>query len=278
MWYTHEKVLRTLRFSFRIKAESPLRIGAGRGVIKMSMVDLPVLVIRKDGLDVPYIPGSTLKGVFRSSSEFIARSSGMDVCMMGEGCKNRYDRDLQAGIKSGNMDRVRETLSKYCLVCKIFGSATFRSHVEFSDAYPDGIPSRSVKPGIAIDRKSGAVRRAALYSVEFVDPGAVFRNDITFTNVPNYGIGLIAEVVDLVNRGFVRVGGFKSRGFGRVSMSPTGLEGFIISNGRIERIGEVKEIPKVDDLDESIQMTDKLDELLERFREVWRRYAQRGKG
>lgn len=279
-WYTHEVALRTLRLSLKMKAESPLRVGAGRSVAKMTLVDLPVLVIRKDGSDVPYIPGSTLKGVFRSSSEFVAKSSGVEVCMMGEGCKERYDRELQENIKSGRIDGVRKTLSKYCLACKIFGSATFRSHIYFSDAYPDSTPSRSVKSGIAIDRKSGAVKGGALYFVEFINPGATFHGDITFINIPNYGIGLIAEVIDLINRGFVRVGGFKSRGFGKLSVEPVSLDGFVLSNGKMLGISELSELPAVDELDEKISLSglSNLESLLEGFREVWRRYAERTRG
>lgn len=282
MWYTHETLNRVLKFSFEIVAESPLRIGAGKNVAKMSVVDLPVLLIKKDGEDVPYIPGSTIKGVFRSASESIARSSGVKTCMMGEECKNSYDNELQRAMRAGEMDKVREILSRYCLCCKIFGSATFRSHVNFSDAYPEGTPSRSVKTGIAIDRKSGAVRERALYFVEFLDPGAVFHNDITFTNVPNYGIGLIAEVINLVNKGLIRVGGFKTRGFGRISMKPLGLEGFLIHNGEMINITrESKEIkiPKADEHDEEVQadLSD-LNSLLDKFRGVWRSYAERHRG
>ncbi|PSN82211.1 hypothetical protein B9Q02_11995 [Candidatus Marsarchaeota G1 archaeon BE_D] len=64
--------------------ESPLRIGAGRGA-KLGQVDLPVL---KDAKERPYIPGSSLKGVMRSTVEIMLRSENKVVCdvMMDKTC------------------------------------------------------------------------------------------------------------------------------------------------------------------------------------------------
>jgi CRISPR-associated RAMP protein (TIGR02581 family) len=283
-WYSHERIDRLLKFTFEIRAESPLRIGAGRNVAKLSPVDLPVLLIRIGEKDLPYIPGSSLKGVFRTASEFLARSYGLNVCLMGEGCKNSYNEELQEIMKTGNVERIREILSKYCLVCKIYGSATFRSHINFEDAYPSEgcIPSRSVKTGIAIDRKSGAVKTGALYQVEFVDPGAIFNQTTSFINVPNYGIGLFSEIIENVNSGFIKVGGFKSRGFGKVSMKPKKLEGFVILNGEYKSVESIESLPPVDNDDEVVEI-ESLDEnalmsLMERFKEVWRKYVKKRAG
>jgi CRISPR-associated RAMP protein (TIGR02581 family) len=283
-WFSHEKIDRLLKFTFEIRAESPLRIGAGRNVAKLSPVDLPVLLMRIDEKDLPYIPGSSLKGIFRATSEFIARSYGLNVCLMGEGCKNSYNDDLQGVMKTGDVEKIRATLSKYCLICKIYGSATFRSHINFEDAYPpEGhIPSRSVKTGIAIDRKSGAVKTGALYQVEFVDPGAVFSQTTSFFNLPNYGIGLFTEVVENVNSGFIKIGGFKSRGFGRVLMKPKKLEGFVILGGEYKSVESIRSLPPVDEADDAVEISG-LDEnalisLMEKFKEVWRNYVKKNRG
>ena len=280
-WFSHEKVERLLKFTFEIKTESPLRIGAGRNVAKLSPVDLPVLLIRIGDKDLPYIPGSSLKGVFRAASEFIAKSNNLDVCALGEDCKNKYDKELQRLMKEMDINGIRAHLSKYCLICKMYGAATFRSHINFEDAYPpDGhIPSRSVKTGIAIDRKSGAVKGRALYQVEFVNPGAIFNQTTSFFNVPNYGIGLFLEVIDYINSGFIKIGGFKSRGFGRVSIKPKKLEGFVIIDGEHKNVEDVQDLPPVDGDDESVKISG-LDEsglisLMKNFREVWRNYVRK---
>jgi CRISPR-associated RAMP protein (TIGR02581 family) len=282
-WYSHERIDRLFKFTFEIRAESPLRIGAGRNVAKLSPVDLPVLLIRIGEKDLPYIPGSSLKGVFRAASEFLAKSYGLNVCLMGEGCKSRYDNELKKIIEKGDVENIRATLSKYCLICKIYGSATFRSHINFEDAYPlEGcIPSRSVKAGIAIDRRSGTVKTGP-YHVEFVDPGTILSQNTFFINVPNYGMGLFSEVIENINSGFIKIGGFKSRGFGRISMKPKKLEGFVILNGEHKSVESIESLPPVDDVDEAVKI-DGLDEnilmpLMERFKEVWRKYVKKFKG
>ena len=291
-WFSHERESRLLKLTFEMKAESPLRIGAGRNVAKLSPVDLPIILMRIGDKDLPYMPGSSLKGVFRAASEFLARSHGLDVCLMGEGCKSRYNDELQNVMKTGDVEKIKATLSRYCLICKIYGSATFRSHINFEDAYPPSghVPSRSIKTGIAIDRKSGAVKggaRAAkkggaLYQVEFVDPGATFIQTTTFFNIPNYGMGLFSEVLDNINSGFIKIGGFKSRGFGRISVKPKKLEGFVIVDGEQKNVESVWSLPPLDDLDESVEI-EGLDEnglisLMERFKGVWRSYVKRAKG
>ncbi|MEM3569832.1 MAG: CRISPR-associated RAMP protein Csx7 [Thermoproteota archaeon] len=273
-----------LKFTLEIKAESPLRIGAGRNVAKLSPIDLPVVLMRIGDRDLPYIPGSSIKGVFRSTSEFVAKSFGLDTCLMGEGCKSKYDKALQDQMKKGDVEGIKKILSSYCLVCKLYGSASFRSNITFEDAYPSSknVPTRSVKTGIAIDRKSGAVKSGAFHQVEFIDPGAVFIQNTTFLNVPNYGIGLFSEVLDLINLGFIKLGGFKSRGFGRVSIKPKGLEGFLYQDGKLRDIKEVDKLPRADDEDEDILLKvpeeERLSSLLSKSKEVWEHYVKRNRG
>ncbi|RLI75665.1 CRISPR-associated RAMP protein, partial [Archaeoglobales archaeon] len=76
----------------------------------------------------------------------------------------------------------------------------------------------------AIDRRTGAVYRGALYQVEFVEPGARFRFFIRATNLPNYSIGLLAKILRMINEGWVRLGGFKTRGFGKVKVENLSLK------------------------------------------------------
>ncbi|MEM5853768.1 MAG: CRISPR-associated RAMP protein Csx7 [Candidatus Aenigmatarchaeota archaeon] len=282
-WFSHETVNRLLKITFEIKTESPIRIGAGKNVTKLSLVDLPVVIMRIGDRDLPYIPGSSLKGVFRASSEFLAKSYGLNVCLMGEGCKNNYDRELQDSIKTGDVEKIKVTLAKYCLICKIYGSATFRSHVNFEDASPpeDRIPSRNIKTGIAIDRKSGAVKSGALYQVEFLNPGEIFNQTTFFINIPNYGMGLFAEVLSNINSGFIKIGGFKSRGFGKVYIRPKKLDGFIVVNGGQKDIKDVKYLSPLDNDDEGVEIDgtgeSDLISLMEKFRGVWRNYVNKAR-
>lgn len=274
-WLSYDRVFRVINVRFELVTRSPLRIGAGRAVVPTSPIDLQVLRIHMNGRDVPYIPGSSVKGVFRSASELIAKSRGIKVCMAGEGCRESYNRELDEFVRDKNFDEVRKLLEKYCLTCKIFGSGSFSSHVAFSDFYPTKDPAIGAKTGIAIDRRSGSVKRGALYTVEFIMPGASFQGTITITNLPNYAIGLLSSVVELVNQGFVKIGGFKSRGFGRCELKPIEIDGYVFSDGRMEKLKDVKVFRGLEksDLDVDVSECKTPSEYLDKFKVAWDNYA-----
>jgi CRISPR-associated RAMP protein (TIGR02581 family) len=214
----------------------PLRVGTGREPPLGSAVDLAVIRVRLGGRLVPYIPGSSLKGVFRSAAVQLARLKGLSVCsgLSGETCMDwEYTElggatllsEIQERLRRGERaEAIKLFHEKACLLCKVFGSPSFTGHVEFSDAYPIGedggvldVPV-GVRTGIAINRRTGAVYRGALYQVEYVEPGARFRFSVRATNLPNYALGLLARILRMLNDGWVRVGGFKTRGFGEVAV------------------------------------------------------------
>jgi len=68
------------------------------------------------------------------------------------------------------------------------------------------------------------VFRGALYTVEFVEPGARFRFLITSRNLPNYALGLVGTIIRMINSGEVKIGGFKTRGFGAVKIDKLSLK------------------------------------------------------
>jgi CRISPR-associated RAMP protein (TIGR02581 family) len=254
-WVSHSRILRNIEIQVKYEALTPLRIGAARAKTPTSPVDLQVLKLSIGDLrDVPYIPGSSLKGVFRTTAEKLALSRGLSVCYTGEDCKLKYDRELQTRVKAGKEEGVIEVLRNYCLICRLFGTASYSSHIRISDAYPSQteIPSTSVKTGIAIERRSGGAKAGALYQVEFVNPGAKFYGSIILHNFPNYGIGLLAEILEQINQGYVKIGGFKSRGFGSVRITIESLKGIVKSGEEFMDINNVKELEPLDDQDEKI--------------------------
>ncbi|ABL78686.1 type III CRISPR-associated RAMP protein Csx7 [Thermofilum pendens] len=265
-WSSHRVLLREAVFRGYLVAESPLRVGAGREAPLGSPVDLSVLRVRLGGKSVPYIPGSSLKGVFRSFSQSLAVAKGLSVCsgLSGETCMDYEDPSLggekllsylQGLMREGHsLEAVRLFHEKACLMCKVFGAPSFSGHVEFSDAYPvdekGGVVdvSTGVRTGIAINRRTGAVYERALYQVEYVEPGARFRFEARTTNLPNYALGLLSAVIRMMNEGWVRVGGFKTRGFGEVRVE--GLE--FAARGATVR-GSV--LVKLDDYDSDVDLS-----------------------
>jgi len=267
-WTSSSIFLREALIQGYITNVEPLRIGAGREASLESLVDLAVLRINYKGRTIPVIPGSSLKGTFRSTATAILRSlqlkacSGLskETCMDAEIPNYPYQRNLGEVIESLlRMDKASEAMDLFykhaCLLCKIFGAPSYSSKIMFSDAYPlseDGevLPfSFNTRTGIAIDRRSGAVLRGALYTVEFIEPGAKFKFLITSRNLPNYALGLVATIIRMINSGEVKIGGFKTRGFGAV---------------RIDKLSfKVKDYPRaeeatlkqLDDRDRRVELT-----------------------
>jgi CRISPR-associated protein Csm3 len=233
-WSSHSVIIREVVLEGYLVAESPLRIGVGRESPLGSAVDLAVLRVNLNGKLVPYIPGSSLKGVFRSTAIQLASRKGLTVCSgLSKGtCMDlRYPEfdgktlldKIKEEIRNRNYRRAIELFhEKACLLCKVFGAPSFTGHSEFNDSYPINEKGEvldapvGVRTGIAINRRTGAVHMGALYQVEYVEPGARFRFSIRTTNLPNYALGLLAKILRMVNEGWVRVGGFKTRGFGEL--------------------------------------------------------------
>ncbi|MEM1546482.1 MAG: CRISPR-associated RAMP protein Csx7 [Candidatus Methanomethylicia archaeon] len=277
-WFVHDYLYRVLNVKLSFEAKSPFRIGAGKSTSLTSPVDLQVLRININGREVQYIPGSSLKGVFRSVSEFIAKSNGINACMAGNECKDNYNRKLDDALRSRNLDEVRKILASYCLICKLYGSGSYASHIIFGDMFPEGDIAIGVKTGIAIDRRSGTAKRGALYTVEFIMPGSIFKGNITLINTPNYAIGLLSYVIKLINDGVIRIGGFKSRGFGQFSVNPMEINGEIIHNNKVMKISEVDIFEPLDEFDSEVNIADvgrNYAKLLERFRIAWDNYVSK---
>ncbi len=292
-WTSNRVLLREAAIECRIKNLSPLRVGSGREPPLGSTVDLAVVKMRIDGALRPYIPGSSLKGVFRSTSESLLRlkkprvepcsglskSTCMDVREVetAEGAI-RLGRYVDQAVRSGNTESaMRVFFEKTCLMCKVFGAPSYSGKTYFSDAYPVGDYHLGVRAGIAINRRTGAVMQGALYTVEYVEPGVRFSFSIHCRNLPNYVLGLLASVIFMLRSGEVRLGGFKTRGFGLVTVEDISVRvRDYPSSGRALR-------PLEEGVDEEVNLGDlvtvrdgwlessgeKAWKVLSRLREVW---------
>lgn len=242
-WIDDRFIARELRLSGKIVTKGPLRVGAGREAVSLgSPVGLPIL--RRAGSGEPYIPGTSLKGVFRSTGERLARMKNLSVCsgLSGQTCA---DKEYQGVALLRWLDRMRRkargVTEKYeeifreiievvfretCLMCKLFGAPSMGGRVFFFDADPVSPDSYRIssRKGIAISRYTGSVSGGALYEVEYVEPGSAFTFNLLARNLPNYAVGLLGKVIGEINQGRVRIGGFKTRGFGQVYIELERLE------------------------------------------------------
>lgn len=213
-WVPHFAGGRENRFRGVFRTNSPLRIGSGRGPLLGT-----ILRIRYAGREIPYVPGSSLKGVFRNFAYTLVRAKGLFACG-DNNCLQNLKKKKKEKEKESEIS-LQEFYESACLLCKIFGTQGYRSKVTFFDAYPlvrngQYIFSFGKRPGIKVGRKTGAAAANYFYEVEYVEPGSKFRFEICCSNLPNYALGLLSRILLAINLGEARIGGLKSRGFGEV--------------------------------------------------------------
>ena len=253
-WVYHIPVLRKTEISFKIVAVEPLRIGAQREVA--GITDLPVVRITKDGERVPFIPGSSLKGVLRTVGE------GLWSSVIG-----KYVHEENKG--NPVCDVLKERLSpnrlvkKFCPVCLTYGVPGLMSKVLVGDFFPLNY-SIGVVTQASIHRKKGTAQNPR--QIEYVEPGSTFSGKLVMTNAPNWMIALVLASLYLIDNGFVKLGGNKSRGFGTVKIEDlqvksTNLEPLDIYDSKLDE-------DKIEDLSYAYEMWK---EMAEKLKERYQR-------
>ncbi|MHA1285072.1 MAG: RAMP superfamily CRISPR-associated protein [Promethearchaeota archaeon] len=204
----------------KIKLKSQMHIGTGEDTIRFSP-DASILLTKLDPMSedfYPYIPRSTLKGIFRSEIEQIARAL------------SKLNNQIFY-VCSGEKEycRVEIDENKYtepCVVCKLFGGSDLASHVIFSDALPTEETQKNyrikIKPGISIDRKKQITKDGSLFFIETLQPGAEFNFEMIIDNIskdktPNE-FKLLRILFYMVKLGFISIGGMKSTGMGKFDL------------------------------------------------------------
>jgi len=207
---------------------SPLRVGAGREAPLGSAVDTaPLRVVFANGKSVPYIPGSSLKGVLRSLAESIARARNMPA-------HSPWDPDVEKEGKD-------ET---YCVICGTFGSTRLASHVRVYDAYPEGSTPTFVKTGVGINRDFGGAQPGILYTEEQVVPYVRWKFMMDIVNVrvfpqPADERGeLLRELLELLANGMVQVGARRTVGYGLIRLVEGRYVVYEPRDGRLARVAE----------------------------------------
>ncbi len=182
------KILYTIET--KITNEIPLRIGGDKDNPRISEPNLPVI---KDKNGTPIIPGSSLKGYYR-----------------------------------GNIHRLLMTIwnneiAINNLMDKLFGGSgtdddAHSSPILFSTLVPKDINKRLTdsRTHIQIDRRSQGVKNT--FEVEYVYENTDFIGKISAINVHPVFFGLFHTIKTLAETGIARLGGFKSRGYGRIKI------------------------------------------------------------
>ncbi len=233
-----------LCIELKLTCETGLHIGSAQESYEIGGVDNPV--IRDPATDLPYIPGSSLKGKMRSMLE--------------------WERGLIELVKDkdGNKKADPHTCTKVdCPVCRIFGTPAEKSlakgptRVIIRDAYPDektqemfeeielrkGLPKTELKWEVSIDRVTSKPPHGPRM-IERVPAGSVFDLNIIFGLYDiddsladlNY-LKHLFSALGMVEDSFL--GGSGSRGSGGVSFK---IDDLILKTKEFYQGGESYEI------------------------------------
>jgi CRISPR-associated protein Csm3 len=173
----------------------------------------------RDGEWLPCLPGSSMKGALRSHFERVVRGLRLKdnvVCdpLGFENCGRKLGKAKNGEVKNGE-----EAYRGSCPACRMFGSTAMASRVIFSDARlaPDQDAVYEHRDGIAINRLTGGVDRHLLFSFDPMAAGTRLVFEATLRNFEAWQLGALFLLAEHLDKGHIRLGFGKSRGFGAVA-------------------------------------------------------------
>ncbi len=219
------------RLRLDITTLGPLMVKTGYATVVGA--DMAPVQTFRNGQSEVYIPGSTLKGIFRSHLEKVINSikprtacnplmSSGDVRdnrnLYLESCGSRF---LQRRRPSDPPMPPHEVYAKSCPTCRLFGSTSFGSRIAIEDAYlaEDSVGRKELiehRDGIAIDRLTGGTGGGAKFDLEVVTEGTTFTTAIHLRNFEIWQLGMLFVIIQDMQDELIRIGSGRSRGLGTV--------------------------------------------------------------
>jgi len=230
-----EKLETITEVDVQYTTRSCLAIHAGKSA-GYSIVDQPIMKIG----GVPVIPGSSIKGALRSTTESIMSESGIDVCIPGASIpktvKQRgQSRDYAKGLgRLPPCDYSRDNTC--CPVCDLFGAASLSGRAMFLDARPESEIVPIKRTHVAIRRDTNAQSDGSLMELEAVDEGEVFLGTIRIVNAEDWQIGAILRALEVLK--LIGIGAKKTAGYGEIDATVKKITQNTFENG--ERATEDK--------------------------------------
>ncbi len=226
-----KKLVNEAYFTLRITTTGPLLIRSGRATI--SGPDMTPVLTFRNGQQEVFLPGSSLKGVFRSHSEKIVCSlKPRVVCYPFSGSEDK-EADLDQRRRDYR-DSCGEQFAQYakqgsdqreqlerrtdliyhdsCPACRLYGSTGFIGRVAIGDAY---LASRSIteqRDGVGIDRLTGGASHGAKFELEVVSRDVAFETAIHLRNFEIWQLGMLFVVLQDMEDELIRIGSGRSRG------------------------------------------------------------------
>lgn len=216
-----------------IEFQTAWRIGSGR---EGEISDLGVL-LTPDGR--PVLPGSSLKGVLRSTCERLAHALDLSACQLdmaatGVTCATdvkgfRESSGLKKGAEQAAALPPKERMAwideHTCDVCRLFGSPLRRSVLKIGDGELQSTDDTlQVRDSVVIDRDSRTARDKRKFDFDVINHGSRFAIRIDLENPSPADEALLGAALFEWTAG-TAFGGFTSRGLGRAVLTDVKVAG-----------------------------------------------------
>ena len=221
------------RLRLEIKTEGPLLIKTGYATVIGA--DMSPVITYRHGKKEVYIPGSSLKGIFRSHIEKVANSIHPQVACNplsrpgdqkteNQGKNGEQLYRISCGSRLDDKQPSHEVYARSCPTCRLFGSTAFSSRIAIGDAYLSeentGLETEiERRDGIAIDRLTGGVSGNAKFDMDVVAYGQIFLSDIHLRNFEIWQLGMLFVIIQDLEDQLIRIGSGRSRGQGKIKAS-----------------------------------------------------------
>lgn len=183
--------------------------------------------------DIPYLPGSSIKGYLNSAYWMVLSANQL---LRDEDTRSQTQKpdfyNVQPRFKGNAF-----TYKYHDALERTFGSTNLKGRFSASDFLPwkhdETVEKNKVlalesivfneRTGNAIDKHTGACLGKALFDLEVIDSGE-FYGLLQFYNYQLWQLHLFAFLLPLINEGFLRLGASKTRGLGHIKLTPLSIK------------------------------------------------------
>jgi len=199
--------------------KTALHIGGGESIL--GTTNSPVI---RDVDGQPFIPGSSLKGAFRSMVEKLAATLALphmehDVLDTASDWVQQFHTRREQGMWTDSQT-VERVVDEWPVTALLFGTPYTTSSIRFKDALllaeQDAFIQR--RDGVAIDRDSERAMDGLLYDYEVVPPTLRFGFELGLENPSPMDLRLTAMGLVEMRNGFFQIGGKRSSGLGQCQL------------------------------------------------------------
>ncbi len=223
-----QKLVNEACFTLRITTEGPLLVKSGHASV--SGPDMTPVLTWRNGQQQVFLPGSSLKGIFRSHIEKVVCSLKPGVVCYPfkdrpkaseylDSCGETFNTFVQ--LRKGNAELLEAHTDRVyafsCPTCRLFGSTAFIGRVAIGDAYLASDEVKERRDGVGIDRLTGGPKSSALFDMEVVSAGVQFDTNIYLRNFELWQLGMLFVIVQDMEDQLIHIGSGRARGLGKVS-------------------------------------------------------------